>query len=556
MTNVKKFLLKHFRLLPVLLTIPAGLALLVPGYFGASDDLHAAWLFELDRALKMGQIPPRFVPDLSFGFGYPLFSFVYPLPFYIAEIFHLTGFSLVDSVKLLFLLTIPLSALLMYLFLRKFLDRSLALAGAVIYIYTPYRSVDIYIRGAIGEILSFVFLPLIGLTLLTLSEAKKWNFKWIGIGSLGISSLILTHNITAYMILPLFGLLFLFLLTKSNQKWLYSGQVFLSGLWGLLISCYFWLPAILESGLMKYDTVFNYVDHFPTVKQLITPYWGYGASVAGNYDDMPFFIGYPALVLIVSSAGIIGFNLIKQKKFHIPMTGLWALLCLLISFIMMNYRSIFLWDKLPLLPYFQFPWRFLIVVTFVTPVLLVLLNKYKYRNFFAYAILLLSISTMLFNFRPHDFLGRTDEYYLNRYVPYPQASEEYKLTQEEYLRLPKVSERRPDQLYPRAYAEGLNIRIDELNALDAKIEINATGSAVLDYNKYNYPGWVGFIDDKPIELHSGKPFGQIQAEIPPGQHTVIIQFRETMFRQILNLTSVIGLLAALFAIFWPGDKKI
>ena len=104
----------------ILLSIPAIWALLVPGFYGASDDLHIGWLFEMNRVIKMGQIPPRFVPDLSFGFGYPLFNFVFPLPFYIAEIFHLIGFSLVDSIKLLFLLSLPLSGVFMYLFLREF----------------------------------------------------------------------------------------------------------------------------------------------------------------------------------------------------------------------------------------------------------------------------------------------------------------------------------------------------------------------------------------------------------------------------------------------------
>ena len=64
-----------------LLIIPAVWALFVPGYYGASDDIHMAWLHEFHKTLMLFQIPPRFVPDLSYGFGYPLFNFVFPLPF-------------------------------------------------------------------------------------------------------------------------------------------------------------------------------------------------------------------------------------------------------------------------------------------------------------------------------------------------------------------------------------------------------------------------------------------------------------------------------------------
>ena len=100
MEKVQKLISKYLYFIILALSIPAVRYLFVKGYFGVSDDLHIGWLFEMDRVVKMLQFPPRYVPDLSFGFGYPLFSFVYPLPFYIAETFHLIGFSLVNSVKL------------------------------------------------------------------------------------------------------------------------------------------------------------------------------------------------------------------------------------------------------------------------------------------------------------------------------------------------------------------------------------------------------------------------------------------------------------------------
>ena len=206
---VKKLLNKNF-LIFGLLIIPAIWALFVPGYYGASDDLHIAWLFEFHKTLMAGQIPPRFVPDLSFGFGYPLFNFVFPLPFYIAELFHLLGLNLVDSIKAVFLISVPLSGLFMYLLLREFTSKTVSLFGAVLYIYTPYRAVDLYIRGAIGEILSFVFLPLLTLSVLKLTKDETEEKRWIGIGGLSIAGLILTHNITAYMFS--FFLIILFLL--------------------------------------------------------------------------------------------------------------------------------------------------------------------------------------------------------------------------------------------------------------------------------------------------------------------------------------------------------
>ncbi len=553
MTTIKEFLVKHSWFIPIILSIPAGAALFVPGFYGASDDLHIAWLFEMDRALRMGQIPPRFVPDLSYQFGYPLFNFVFPLPFYIAELLHFIGFSLVDSIKGLFFLTIPFSAFFMHLLLKKIMPGLLAAAGAVIYVYTPYRAVDIYTRGAIGEILGFAILPLIALMLVSLQEQKGRSLRWMSIGSLSVAALILTHNITAYMMAPFFAVLFLILLINAKKKIAYLLQTVAVGLSGLLTSSYFWLPAILESSIMKYDTVFNYYDHFPTIKQLITPYWGYGASVAGNYDDLPFFIGYPALVLLSAVILYGGFGLLK-KKFQINtsiLVGSWALFSIIMAFGVMNYRSDFVWRSVPLLPYFQFPWRFLILITFCVPFLLAFFHKFKYGTYLSLSLIILSIGTMLFNFHPHDFLGRFDAYYLNRYIPYPTASGEYAQTQEEYLRLPKAAKERPSKLYPRVVSNDptATILVNELNSLDATIQISATQAAVLDYNKYNYPGWVITQDGKQVEVMSGDPFGQIEIAVPAGYHKLTVEFRETTMRFILNLVSLFALCFTLLGFF-------
>src|SRR3989344_1397726 len=206
MDKTRKIISKYIYLIILALSLPAVRYLFVNGYFGVSDDLHIGWLFEMDRVIKSFKFPPRFVPDLSFGFGYPLFSFVYPLPFYIAEIFHLVGFSLVNSIKLVFGLSLPLSMLFMYKILRVYMKEDFSLAGAVLYVYAPYRALELYVRGTLGEIVAFVFFPLIILSFIKLTSNEK-SLKWVGIGGISIAGLVLSHNIMAYMFMP-FLLLF------------------------------------------------------------------------------------------------------------------------------------------------------------------------------------------------------------------------------------------------------------------------------------------------------------------------------------------------------------
>jgi len=341
MKNIK--IEKYWLTILLVLFFPAIWALFVPGFFGASDDIHIAWLFEMDRSLKSGQMPPRYVPDLSYGFGYPLFNFVFPLPFYVGEAFHLLGLSLVDSIKAVFLLATVLSGVFMYLLMKNLVKTTfLAILGSVLYVYAPYRATDLYIRGAIGEIVAFAFLPLIALSVLRVTE-EKFDKKWLGFGGLAVAGLALSHNITTYMFLPfifIFGVIRLVFLKSKDIKRLFS---FLGiFLFGLLITLYFWLPALLESGLMKYDTVFDFRDHYPTLKQLITPYFGYGASVPGPYDGLSFFLGYAGVLLPILSLIYLIIKWRRVEKDKKIIYG-WVVGSFLFIIFLMNYRSTFLW---------------------------------------------------------------------------------------------------------------------------------------------------------------------------------------------------------------------
>jgi hypothetical protein len=537
-----KFFKKNiYLILIVVLSLPAVWALFHKGFYGASDDVHIAWLFEMDRILKLGQIPPRFVPDLSFGFGYPLFNFVFPLPFYLGEIFHLLSFSFVDSIKIVFGISLIGSALAMYFFLKEIISRELALAGALLYLYTPYRSTDVFVRGALGEALSFLFLPMVLFSAVKIYknlEGKKIGWKNISIFSLSTAGLILSHNIVSYMFFPfLLILLFLLLLAAKKKRIRLSLNYGLGILGAFLVSLFFWLPAISESKLMQYRTVFNFADHFPTLKQLFTPYFGYGASVPGPFDGMSFFIGL--INLAVVAIGItLGIFLWKKIKTLEKAVLIWGVIVFSISVFMMNFRSSFLWAHLPLLAYFQFPWRFLTMVTLSSVIFLVPLNHLK--GFWKYAAAAgLSIMVVILNagyFKPHDFLERMDAYYINRYIPVPTASAEYLKTGEEYLRLPKATEKRPDATSPDV-------------GLSSSFEINLDFPKTLDYNKYYFPGWEVKVDGKKVEAYAGKPYGQIEYKVPAGKHKIEIAFKETRHRLILDIISIGSLLITLGFLF-------
>ena len=115
----------------------ASIPLLRGDFFHFSDEPHIANLFEMVRALGSGQIPPRWAPDMSFEFGYPLFNFYYVLPYYLGSVVYFITHSLIFSLKSVFLISVPLSGIFMYLWLRKHTDVWAAFLGSILYISTP-----------------------------------------------------------------------------------------------------------------------------------------------------------------------------------------------------------------------------------------------------------------------------------------------------------------------------------------------------------------------------------------------------------------------------------
>src|SRR5512138_3691562 len=103
--------------------------LLAPGYFSdAHDSRHWVYFLQMfDLSIRDGAWYPRWATDMTFGYGYPVWLILAPLPFFVGEAFHLVGFDFVASVKLVYGLAFFGSALTMYLFASRVLGKNAGL---------------------------------------------------------------------------------------------------------------------------------------------------------------------------------------------------------------------------------------------------------------------------------------------------------------------------------------------------------------------------------------------------------------------------------------------
>src|SRR5258706_123614 len=254
MQKLTNFLSKNiFVVLILLLSIPTFYKMLQPGIY-SMQDFHFFRLYEFDKCIQNLQIPCRWSPDAGLGYGEPLFNFYGQLPYAIGEIYHLVGGSIINSLKFLFILSLFGSSVSMFFLAKEIWKNNYsAFISSIIYLYAPYRAVDVWVRGALPEAFSFIFFPLI---LFQIFISRFWGYggsTW-GIGdglSLSIGTIqwllplviliaiVIRNKISknmTFLTLFIVGIFYIFLThNKSTFLWTHiSGMAYIQFPWRFL----------------------------------------------------------------------------------------------------------------------------------------------------------------------------------------------------------------------------------------------------------------------------------------------------------------------------------
>jgi hypothetical protein len=392
-------------LLVILLCAIAAAPLLKPGYFwGAHDARHDVYfIFQYLRGIQGGDWLARWSPEFSWGYGYPFFLIYGPFTSFIgALLVGFLGFGYTQAVEVLFAATIIASGLAMYGYVRSWLGRNAALVAAVAYVFLPYRLLEVYVRASLAEYVALMWLPLI----LWSVRAAFHSTRAISRSPLTVNrspilpliataftyaGLMITSNLVALIFTPLLALYCLVvLLNRINEEQPLRGlsreSLFplitnlirvstapvLGLLLGLLLSAFFWIPALSEGGLVNQDQwyggYYNPELHFVYPHQLLEPGWGFGISQPGPDDvqqgALSFQLGAAPLALAVLS--LVGLRAIPAARRR----ELWLLLLwLFLAIFLMLPISSWAWRNVSFVSFAQFPWRWLMIAALPLAVL-------------------------------------------------------------------------------------------------------------------------------------------------------------------------------------------
>lgn len=520
--SVVFFLILFFSLLSVLSLFHTGL---IPTHDG---EYHVVRFFEFDKVLRSGALYPRIAPDLNNGYSVPLFNFVYPLPNYVASLFHAVGFSFIDAFKANLIAATLIGSLGMYLWSKIFWGRFGGFISSVVYSYAPYRLLDIYVRGSVGEIWALAIFPYVLFSITKIGVLK--DKRYISVAAISITLLIFSHNILALLFSVFLLTYILFIFFQNRDKHILFESVLSMGL-GVGMSAIFWLPAILEKQYVRGLEIFTVDRHFVEVYQLLLPSWGSGFSGTTSGNSLSFQIGVVNLIILMIA---IGYIFIKKKS-HNKKLILFLLTWVFISCFLMLPFSKSIWQIIPLMNFFQFPWRLLSLVVLLIGFLAGVISQFRHRYLIGVLIIVGSVLLTYSYTKPAYYHERTDSYYISQEnfihgtnspgdvfntLWFEQQKESFKAkfeTESDVL-LSTVS------IQPESYSFNYN---------------SPESTTVLVHTAF-FPGWEASIDGTPVPLIKTDT-GLMSFVLPEGTGSVSIVFTDTIIRQIGKGISFVSL---------------
>ncbi len=539
--------------------------LIIPGFFPIHDDTQVARVFEMTKSLRDGMFPVRWVSDLGYGYGYPIFNFYAPLVYYVGALFQLLSFDALIATKLMMGMGIILSGIFMYLLGKEFWGKLGGIVSAAFYLYAPYHAVDIYVRGDTAEFWAYALIPLVFLGFYKVFKSRG-SYSWIVIGSLSYAGVILSHNLTAMMITPFLLSAVLIMIAVSyrrkDRKTVISLLVSL-GL-GLLLSAFYFIPALAEQGytnvLSQIGGGADYKDHFVCLSQLWQSPWGFGGSAPGCFDGISFMIG-KVQIFTTLAVLVLTFILAKKKKeSNAVKIVILCFLGLVASTLLTLSISKPLWDHVALMAFLQYPWRFLIFISFFSSLLaggMVYLSKSLISNKWIQYLVAASLigAILIINikfFSPQYIKNITADSYTNDKTlkwTTSKISDEYmpknflKPKSENDVVVSKVTFNSNDVKIKSSYQSTRNIMLDMEVFKQTKIHFNIA----------YFPSWRLTVDGNSKGSIVNRGYDVV---IPTGHHRVEMKFVESTPQMLSDLLTVSGLAVLIIGIILGRRKTI
>lgn len=360
---------------------------------GADIVYHLLRVEGIADGLRAGQFPIRISPEWQQGYGYASPIFYGETILYLEALFRLIGFTVTTSYRLFQLMIAAATVLTAYFCYKKiFREAYIGVFCSMLYSLSVNRIYKLWIRGAIGEALGIMLLPVFvyGFYRVFTQDVQEESYKrsWLPLTA-GFSLLIQSHLLTGELV----GLFTVFLCLFLWKK-VFRRQTFFvlakTVIYSMLLSAWFLIPFAdyMSTGAFVINNVSARTIQarglYPA--HLLFTFFKSGGTVffdeKGMYDTAPMGVGIVligALVLFVFLWLSGRLNRLEKKERGLGiMAGGFSILSMWMSL------SLFPWDRIQAINSFtatlvssiQFPDRFLTISTVCLTTLAGVCGKY------------------------------------------------------------------------------------------------------------------------------------------------------------------------------------
>ena len=499
---------------------------LLRGYTAGHDlRLHVSWWLEFSRQFHEGILRPRWAELAYHGYGEPAFLFYPPLSLYLGGVLtFLLPFRMPPGAYVW--LVMVLAGFSFYYLCRTFFDTGAALAGAVVYILSPYHLLEVHARSSMAELLVSAWLPFLLLAIYRLDEPGS---RRIAVAAVWFAIIALTNVplavVTAYGALAF--VIALALARKSGVRLLlrFAG----AGALGVGVAGFFLVPAWFEKRWVLASVHPSFLPETQFVWRSALSQDRWMLALAGT-EGVLIVLGWVAWMLC--------WKTMSRDAF-------WAFTVLLItSTILVLPFSSGIWRVAPALSYVQFPWRWLGPMG-VVACFFVAAGVQQSRKGLRLAVsaatlslILLATFTLLINTRADDLLRTVKQSFSDDrgYMGWTHAlPREIKLEdlQQSTADDPSAAEvSHPaagsvaDNRSQETWQGATRIDILRSTAEARELVVDATQPAWIRFRLFRYPGWNAYVDGKPSKTISDAR-GAIVVQVPAGRSHVSLLYQRT-----------------------------
>ncbi len=543
---------------------------------GTDAELHIFRLHELSLLVRGGELYGRWAPDFYHGYGYPIFNYYAPLTYYLGLFVEaLPRLDAVDGVKAVFVLGMLLGTVGMYGFVRDNWGRRAGYVATAVFLYAPYiQYIDPHARGVLPESFSFGVFPM---ALWSLDRLRRGGGhaggRWTWVTAVFFTAaVILSHNL---MGLLFFGLLFAWAVWQAisgeaakrrsdkitpQLRNSATPRLFAALLLGLGLAAFFWLPVFLERDAVNLNTLlgagdnYDFRTHFLSWRELLS--FSKRLDWGATQPDFVFNLGVPQWILGGLGLVMLALRRVKQAA-HLTFFAVAAAVLLFLMF----PASTFIWETLPFLPFFQFPWRLLgataVMLAILAGAAVPAVGKLRPFTFSLFILLPILFALPLTQPAPWPdfgpvFTGRMSEIeHKGRWLGTTSTADYVPATVDMLPRrngnvvAPLYEDKPPDWVNWIAMPEGTAVTTETITPLHVRYTVDAPKKFRLRLFLFDFPGWEVQIDGEPAETELARPEGFIVIPVPKGHHEVEVEFKDTPPRRLAWVITAVSLAVTL-----------